>query len=165
MGKISILVLHNDKWLDANSYIDFQIAGLIVDDNVSLMSLRENIVDELSLDLLAMWHLFVSMDHSSNTCYVLELRSDKDVHWYLNLVRDGKSVSFGLIISDCYPGESTSGVLAICDSSDGSHMLMKGCLIFLLCKMSICPICPQILTFMSTRFLVRNLMCRKRLHC
>ena len=48
------------------------------------------------------------------------------MYWYLNLVRDGKSVSFGLIISDCYPGESTSGVLAICDSSDGSHIANDG---------------------------------------
>ena len=102
------------------------MAGLIVDDNVSLMSLRENIVDELSLHLLAIWHLFVSMEHSSNSCYVMELRSDKDVHWYLNLVRDGKSVSFGLIISYCYPSESTSGGLAIGDASDGSHIANKG---------------------------------------
>ena len=119
------MVTHNGKWLDANSYIDFQMVGLIVDDNISLKTLRENMVNKLSLDLLAIWHLFVNIEHSSNSCHVMELRSNKDVHWYLNLVRAGKSVSFGLIISDCYLGESTSRGLVIGDASDGSHMASK----------------------------------------
>ena len=103
MSKISIFVLTGGRWSEAKSYEGFRMYGVLVDENSSYVHLVHTLVDDLSLDLMLYWRLYVKMNSDSTANSIIEIKNDKDALWYLNLVRNVKDCSIPLIVTDVAP--------------------------------------------------------------
>ena len=87
MVNIATVVFYGGQWSQYNSYENYTVVKVLVDDMMDLGGLVSLILNEIQLD--ASIYLSVLLDFShTNTQNVFQLKQDKDVCCFLSLIKD-----------------------------------------------------------------------------
>ena len=93
MVNIIIVVLYGGQWTQYNSYENYSVARVFIDDMMNLGGLVSLILNEIQLNVSIDLSVLLDFGHI-NIQNALHLKHDKDVRWILSLrksLRNGVS--------------------------------------------------------------------------